>query len=316
MKKFFTAIILSAALWSSESSAQLFSQPSTVRDQLKGPVASIKEYNLLPKEYFTDEEQKKYKKSGQPLPQYDTIPVMEKTFGTDGFVTEETNHTFSPARINRYSYKDARIRGLLERQETYSGDKLTRTYVLQYDSHGEISSGEARDEDGNLIFSEKYEIRYDRDSVFMTGTHMSARTGAIELYDVCYRLKPTRSMARMKLSNDRRTQSFRFDKSELPVEIFFDGGRTKEYVILPADMTQEVIHYNFTPEGQRYVAQRTTRDSEGNDVKRTLYTPSGEEKETVTISYEYDTHGNWVRKEVSRPTGKEITLRRIDYHRR
>ena len=231
----------------------------------------------------------------------DGVPanVEHRKLDARGRAIESTNDGGPASRVE---YKDGPFGALEEYQ--YSGDRLARKTVNQYDARGRCLSTETSDGDGNRLSSVQYQYDAQGHNTQIITQSWAAGEAAAQRY---YRQDDTYAAdgsLRERVEFDRNGEALRsitFNSDFQDVSWWQKPG-----VVFPQPLyagkfdpqTSVNTNYELTPDGRLFKTLETHDKSADVDaVER--YDDSGNLVEKVTFRYERDRAGNWTKRTVS-----------------
>ena len=267
------------------------------KENLKGPVKSVREYLLSKQEYYDADTVALYKKLGKELPKYQKELFTDTRFDRQGRKTYEYDAVFE--RTNKYVYGvDGSMLPTL--QNTKYSDGSSRRYEIVQDSNGFPQTGKAVNDDNDVIFTETYTYsKLANGNLQMTVRHRDAASGNESVTMMV--LRPDKTIAELIMG-----RHILMDENEEPTEIKTNS----EHIFIQHNGNTEIsgIYVN----GQFKKQVERVKDQYGNMVKKTNYKHDGE---VTTYTYKYDSHGNWISMTSSSGNGEpSVYIREITYY--
>ena len=253
------------------------------KENLKGPVKSVREYLLSKQKYYDADTVALYKKLGKELPKYQKELFTDTRFDRQGRKTYEYDAVFE--RTNKYVYGvDGSMLPTL--QNTKYSDGSSRRYEIVQDSNGFPQTGKAVNGDNDVIFTETY-------------TYSKLANGNLQMTMMV--LRPDKTIAELIMG-----RHILMDENEEPTEIKTNS----EHIFIQHNGNTDIsgIYVN----GQFKKQVERVKDQYGNMVKKTNYKHDGE---VTTYTYKYDSHGNWISMTSSSGNGEpSVYIREITYY--
>ena len=269
---------------------------------LKGPVKSIKVYTVS--NYFEYDTILKYEKLGKPLPKYNRKLENSAEFDAEGRLTRHYDSFFQETDIYTY-HPDHPEWTQYVKQETH-GEYSDRIYTLERSADGLPVSGTAYRPAGT-IFNETFTVIPASDgSRILLCLHINEEDGRAYIDTMTFR----KDMSLSSIAMHTGTR-YIMDAQERPIELFSPqrDGSIKHGVI--EYQRGKRLSFEVTPKG-RVLIMETVFDKHNNPIKETRYSSDGSPSYITTYKYDYDSHGNWIRRE--NKTGG-VEERVIEYHK-
>lgn len=279
--------------------ASAFSFVSSDRkmENLQGSPKKMTTYNLWERSYFHQDTIAKYKRLGKPLPKYERSLSSVKEYDTRGRLIKDDQGTWG---TTVYTYDPSNTRNLLwSVQDSYNDDgSLRRHYAQTLDKDGFPVKGVAVDSQGDTIFVETYTTKHlPNGTIMVTCQHESY--GDWPSSSNILTLRDDLSLISITTVGNGMIQTIQMDEKEQPVGMV-ERKNGNIVTNLELDYLPDArIQYNIDSEGNKTLSRREAMDKYGNVLEEIIYDPSGNITGKKSTVYEYDSHGNWIRRVVN-----------------
>lgn len=311
MKRTLLLLLAAALLPALGASAFSLVKSDKEKEELKGQVKTVKEYNLRKAEYFHADTVAKYRRHGKPLPKYERTLRNIYTYDVKGRKTVKEDPILERKTVNSYN-PNIRNCMLAEVSDTYFKGELSRRYAFNIGADGIPVSAKATDGSGKTIFTETFTATRDGDKTNVRCEHVNA-DGSVTMQNLV--LRPDHSISSLTIEEGQKKQKFKFNEDELPVEISIESPyQTIHQVIVLSPDKQ--VSYAVTPDGSHKLVRQALLDKNGNPYEIDRYDDNGNLVEITSFIYKYDNQGNWIKRSkfVNSNSASEIIEREITYY--
>lgn len=295
-KTFLSALLLVCGL--QFASAQSIIISNAERENLKGNVKCVKEFDIKEIRFMERDTIEKYKSLNLPLPKYERKFSKSKEYDMKGRLTLEKSLLWDQIYEDAYYYPENQEICLSTRMVSYTDGKLTRDYQIELDEEGFPSNSVAIDEKGDTIFTEINTKELLPQGKIRLITRKYLRDGGITEEEVVF--NKNRAMESIKTSSvTNGDMEITLDDRERPLTL----KRSSLYGGVIEEMEygdKEKKNYVREEDSERWLRAKTLTDDNGNDIHLYVYDGNGDMNAEEIITYVYDTHGNWTRREVKR----------------
>ena len=290
MKKVLSIMITTALAYTVSAQNFIDKRPDKEKENLKGSVRQVTEYDIDDVDYFSTDELKQYREQGTTPPT--TKKVFKKTtdYNRDGFITK---CSFNPEDALSLDYTVSYLDGnKVDKKITYEKDgSIRNTYFFEYDSNGKCIHSEKMTPNKNVIFNEDY--FYDNEGRLWRMIHTN-NTGSTETFTFEY--DNNNDISKMSQKTQYAENVFKLDRSVAnPTEVWLSSGNATRHLRMTYDLdgnpflVEEEVTDTWVPTIVRKF------DSYGNTASETTFNTDGTTERIDTMEYEYDSYGNWTR---------------------
>lgn len=287
-----------------------FVKSDAKNENLKGKVKKVTTYRVEKQLYFHADTVAKYKRLKKALPEY------ERTLGKVADYNMMGMKTYNDDWYKEYITYDPRNTKtlLFKTEKRYDSDgSLRRIYEQTFDEEWIPTTAKAVNGEGNLIFTETYNKKLLPDGKIEINCEHTSADGSITYSTLLVR--PDLTMERLIHNTPLNLQDIEMDAEERPTHIVEKRNGQENNVMIEYNSDGSNV-YLLDANGNKILKTAIRNDSFGNPVSKTDYNPQGGIEGKETTVYKYDSKGNWIRREITSDSKKDvqITEREIEYY--
>ena len=314
MKKFISVLTILFSLVTF-SHAMSFKKTDLKAENLKGPVKTVKTYDVVKAEYFHADTIAKYKRLNLPLPEFEKTLLRTTDYNPKGMIVCD-NWKYSGKTVINFNPRN-RNTLLFSEEKNYNSDgSLRRVYKIIQDGEGLPLLGIAVNEKGDTIFKEGYYKKYFDDGKWeIICTHTSYNMFPSNTSVMI--LRPNLTIEKLTSEKGDKIEIFELDEEERPISVSLYDEDDELIKITEIEYLPKETNFYIREAGdKRYLASSHILDKNGNPIGVSLFDKNGNLTSSISTIYFYDNYGNWIKKivyENSNQNGK-ITEREISYY--
>lgn len=299
------------------ANALSFVTSDVASEQLKGKVKNVKQYDVRKALYFETDTLEKYKRLNMPLPEYERNLFYIAEYNENGMITCLEYRNFDKT-VRKYNSGNKKNLMWSEEDRYDSNGALSRHYVQTFDAEEFPLTGLATDEAGDTIFIETFSKTLLPDgNIKLDNFHVSAE-GDIQTNYI--EMTPDWIMKKLLISGMRGTKEITLDEKERPIRMTEKINDNVSDIIVEYN-TDNNKAFKVLPSGEKQLLKSVDLDKFGNPVEEIVYDGDNNVVFINSITYTYDSNGNWTKKrkvrkgQESSPTDEEeIIEREIEYY--
>lgn len=291
------------------ATAQLNGTPDRCRALLQGPVCKVREYSIREISYYHADTLAKYQALGKELPRFTRDLSSVTTYNRRGDVVESETFGFAAAK-EVYLYADD---GRRLCQRRYRDGSLAREYVFVYDDRNRLVSAEATGDDG-VIFKEIYTNTDTVGGRILRCRHISVLNPGSGDSESVVTYSADGRMTRLVQKSARMLMDAELDDTEYPVKVTTTTPSGKSYAEYNPDLNQGRV-YTVGEDGRYRLSGIREYDIYRNEKASATYDSDRNVTGETVTTYDYDSHGNWIRRERTSSDGlRTVTERELEYY--